>query len=63
MSEMAEGWQLVPKVPSAEMVDAFNNAGAAYNKGGKTFATFSERYAAMLKAAPSLSGGQEKGAA
>jgi len=47
-----EGWKLVPERPTSKMIVAFNDAGGHYNKGGTSFATFSERYDAMLAAAP-----------
>jgi hypothetical protein len=48
--QLPEGWHLAPDIVTGEMIDAFNNAGASYAKGGKTFATFSERYDAMRRA-------------
>lgn len=53
LEKVDDGWQLLPKIATDEMRAAFNNAGSYYQIGDKTFATFSERYAALLAAAPS----------
>lgn len=50
MSEVPEGWQLVPKEPTGEMV----GAGLRHHEMARVYSALPDAYRAMLTAAPSL---------